>query len=99
MTVPGWLWITGAVVVGLLVVDRVLLWAESRGWIYYRRNKPRGGAAVYHFLEMSSIFSPSMQEVIEVKVQEQKQVDEDGDPLSPSGAPAPDSDEATQGIA
>ena len=75
-------------VLAVVVVDRALLWAESRGWLYYRRNKPRGGASAYHFLEMSSILDPTFNEVIEMKVQEEKQEDESGDP--PTG-PDPES--------
>ncbi|MFE0424992.1 hypothetical protein [Streptomyces sp. NPDC058953] len=36
------LWIAGGVAatgVGALAVDRVLLWAEARRWIYWRRTK------------------------------------------------------------
>ena len=33
------LWVVGFVI-GLFFLDRVLLWAEARGWIYYRVNKP-----------------------------------------------------------
>jgi len=74
----------GAALVALVVFDRLLLWAESRGWIYYRKNKPRGGGAVYHFLEMSSVFSPGIKEVIEVKVSQEQNQDESGDPLGRS---------------
>ena len=85
------LWIVGAVA-GLLTLDRLLLWAESKGWLYYRRNKPRGGAAVYHLLEMSSILDPTFTEVIEMKVQEAKQEVESGDPPPGSQRAAEDSD-------
>lgn len=70
----------------VFVVDRALLWVESRGWLYYRRNKPHGGGSVYHLLEMTSILDPTFNEVIEIKVQEEKQEDESGDP--PTGPEA-----------
>jgi len=34
-----WLWVAGAVV-ALLAVDQVALWAERRGWLYWRKRKP-----------------------------------------------------------
>ena len=77
-------WLASAIV-GLVVLDRVLLWMESRGWIYYRRTKPGRGASTYHLLEMSSVFNPSFQVVQEMRVSEEQQEDEAGDPLGPSG--------------
>lgn len=71
-------------VVGLLVIDRALLWVEAKGWIYYRRNKPRGHASVYHFMEMSAVFNPSFKEVIEIQVEEREQENEDGELLRKS---------------
>jgi hypothetical protein len=40
----------------LWIVDRLLLRAEERGWIYYRRKKPSGGT-------ISSGVSASMREL------------------------------------
>jgi hypothetical protein len=52
--------------IGLLTVvaavDRVLLWLESLGWINYSRNKLSRGGAMYHTLELHSVFDPGMQE-------------------------------------
>jgi len=54
--VPKLLYWGLGIVVGLLVLDRLLLWFESRGWLYYRRTKKRGGGSLYHVLEMHSVF-------------------------------------------
>lgn len=75
-------WILGGAVV-LLAVDRVLLWLEARRWINYRRTGLNRGAATYHTLQLSSIFVPEMQEVIEVKYGEEQQEDDSGDPPGP----------------
>jgi hypothetical protein len=70
--------------IGLLTVvaavDRVLLWLESLGWINYSRNKLSRGGAMYHTLELHSVFDPGMQEVMEVKYAEQQEEDESGAP-------------------
>src|SRR5690606_36414262 len=75
------------VVLLLGAADRLLLAMESRGWINYRRTGLSRGAALYHTFEIQSIFDPSIQPVIEIAYQEQKEQDEAGDP------PARDSDE------
>jgi len=79
-------------VAALAVVDRLLLWMERRGWVYYRNSKGAGrGAVGYHMLEMSSVFDPSHKVVQEIQVMEQKQVDDSGDPLGPqSGRDEPE---------
>ena len=73
------MWTLG-VLAGLFCLDRLLLRAEARGWIYYRRSKPSRGASAYHLLEMSSILDPTFNVVIEQRVSEERQEDEAGDP-------------------
>ncbi|MFF8713154.1 hypothetical protein ACF07T_17245 [Streptomyces sp. NPDC015184] len=50
--------VAGGVAAGicLILVDRTLLWAERRGWIYYRRTKGRTAA-------LAEEFSPAAQAV------------------------------------
>lgn len=76
------LWILG-LMAGVFLLDRFLLWAESRGWIYYRRNKPGRGASTYHLLEWTSTLDPTQREVLEIRVKEERREDESGDPLGP----------------
>lgn len=50
----------------LFLVDRILLWAEARGWIYWR--KRRGSPASAGVLgELVQVFQPSQQFVQEEK--------------------------------
>jgi hypothetical protein len=65
----------------LLLVDRLLLWTERRGWINYRRNGLSRPGALYHALELQSIFDPSIRSVIEISYEEKKNQDDAGDPL------------------
>ena len=76
------LWIVG-LGLGLFLLDRLLLWAEARGWIYYRRNKPGRGASTFHLLEWTSVIDPTQRQVQEIRVKEEQQEDEAGDPLGP----------------
>jgi hypothetical protein len=80
------LWVVGSVV-GLFFLDRVLLWAEARGWIYYRVNKPGRGASTYHLFEWNAAFDPTMRQVQEEMVKEKKEEDEAGDPPGPDDDP------------
>lgn len=67
-------------IAAFVAADRLLLWCESRGWIYYRRNGLRRGAATYHLLEMSSVFDPGFQQIMELRTEERELQDESGDP-------------------
>ena len=64
----------------LFVLDRLLLYLESRGWINYRRRGLGRGAAQYHMLELHSVFEPGVQEVMEVKYAEEVEEDDAGGP-------------------
>jgi hypothetical protein len=75
----GALWIVG-LGVGVFLLDRLLLFFEARGWIYYRRTKGGRGASTYHLLQWTSVLDPTQQQVLELKVQEEKNEDEAGDP-------------------
>ncbi len=59
-----WLWWGLGAVVALLVLDRIALWAESRGWIYWRR-RSRGGGGGGVFADVYLLFQPSRQHIVE----------------------------------
>jgi hypothetical protein len=93
------LWIVG-LAVGLLVLDRALLWVESRGWIYYRRTKPGRGAATYHLLEWNAVLDPTMRQVQEERVREKREEEESGAPPAgdhPGGTTEPEPERPTEG--
>ena len=92
----GVLWVL-ALVVGLLLLDRLLLFFEARGWIYYRRTKGGRGASTYHLLEWTSVLDPSQRQVMELRVSEERQEDEAGDPLGEGGEPGEGRDSAGRG--
>jgi hypothetical protein len=67
----------------LLILDRLLLVFESKGWVNYRRVGLSRGAATYHTLELSSAFNPGFEEVMEVKYAVDKHEDDSGGPPAP----------------
>lgn len=80
------LWLAGGLGV-VWALDRLLLWAEARGWINYRKHGLSRGGATYQALELQSIFNPSTREVMEVKYGEQEKVDESGAPPGKGNGP------------
>ncbi len=68
-----------AVVVGLVVVDRLLLAAERRGWIYWRKTSASPGTAASAMLEMQSMLEPGKTHVLEA-TREEMETDDDGEP-------------------
>ena len=66
-------------VVGLFLLDKLALWAEERGWIYYRTKRSSSGAIGNAFLELQSFFEPSKRHVIEERKRIKKDQQQSGD--------------------
>jgi hypothetical protein len=69
-----WHWPLGILVVaGILLVlcalDRLLLWMERRGWLYYRKKRPSGGAMSSVLSTMQQLVEPQTPNVYEVTEQ------------------------------
>jgi hypothetical protein len=66
---PVWLLGVGAIaglVATLFHLDRLGLWLEDRGWLYYRRKKPRGGVSNLASV-LYDLYDPPVKHVIELK--------------------------------
>lgn len=72
------LWIIGFVI-GFFALDRLALWAESKGWIYWRKKKARTDAMSSVFAEMNVITNPSAEHVITAKQGKKFEERENGD--------------------
>lgn len=72
------LWLLVAAL-GAFLFDRLMLAAEARGWIYWRKKRGSHGMPASAFLEVQRIFEPSKKYVLEVQEQE-PEADEEGDP-------------------
>lgn len=75
---------TLAIVVGvaavLYVLDRLLLAAEDRGWIYWRRSKPSPGTRAGALMELHALLEPDRKHTVEVLREETHEEDDEGDP-------------------
>jgi hypothetical protein len=64
---------------GLFLLDRLALWAERRGWIYWRNTKSRGNTLGSITLELQKIFeSGKAKHVIEAKHDQNKESPDPG---------------------
>ena len=75
---------TLAIVVGvaavLYVLDRLLLAAEDRGWIYWRRSNPSPGTRAGALMELHALLEPDRKHTAEVLREETHEEDDKGDP-------------------
>ena len=75
---------TLAIVVGvaavLYVLDRLLLAAEDRGWIYWRRSKPSPGTRAGALMELHALLEPDRKHTAEVLREETHEEDDEGAP-------------------
>jgi len=58
-------------------LDRLLLWCEWRGWIYYRRTPRIRHSAGTALLNIEALLQPSRQHVVELRLQDQLHREED----------------------
>ncbi len=77
----GWIAIPLLLGAALYGIHRLALWAEDRGWIYYKNQKP--GAYGTAFVHATSMFAPEIEHVIDEQQSEAQKayVTESGDPL------------------
>lgn len=73
-------WIViGGLLVAALLFDRAMLWAERRGWVYWRRNKASRSAWGSAMLELQSIFEPDKEHVLEERARQRGDIQQAGD--------------------
>ena len=72
--------IVAAAAAVLYVLDRVLLAAEARGWIYWRHRKASPGTRAGALMELHALLEPDRKHTAEVLREETREEDEDGDP-------------------
>ncbi|MBP1632277.1 MAG: hypothetical protein H6Q11_565 [Acidobacteria bacterium] len=68
----------------LFGLHRLALWAEGRGWIYYREHRAPAGAVGLAVLEVTSLLDPAVEHVVEEARDARARVEQDE---SGEGAP------------
>lgn len=51
-------------------LHRLALWAEGRGWIYYRTKRMPPGAGGMAMMQVAAIFEPAVEHVVEERFDE-----------------------------
>lgn len=65
---PSWLKISSlllAILVALFALDRLFLWMERRGWVYWRKIKPKGGGIAAGLSAFHELIEPQVREIRE----------------------------------
>lgn len=60
-----WIAVVGVVLLIAWAMDRVLLRAEARGWVFYRRRKASPGTSAAAALTMQAMLQPGARHVLE----------------------------------
>lgn len=82
MKIVPWLVVLG---VALAVLHRLALWAERRGWIFYKHRKASPGSVANGLLQVQALLEPGVRHVVESRLEDVSEENESGDP--PSGEP------------
>jgi hypothetical protein len=75
----NWILTLFITLLGLFVLDRLGLWMESRGWVYWRKKKHGSDGIGNALQELNSLMTPSIRHVIEHREKDLKQRDDQGD--------------------
>ena len=76
-----------ALVAALIALDRAALWAEARGWIYWRRSKRKGSAAGSALLDIGAVFDPGTQHMVDVQEAEPTEETTEDELINPPSRP------------
>ncbi len=84
-------WLVVLLVVSILplgyLLDLLLLWMEDRGWIFYRRSRPDPKNVGPAFLEIEALLQPDRKHVLEQKLDQHEERDDEGGPDKAGGEP------------
>lgn len=69
----------------LYCLHRAAVAAERRGWIYYRKKHGSSGSVGNAFLEVHALFEPAKRHLLEERVREEPEAEQEGDPPKPGG--------------
>jgi hypothetical protein len=78
-----------AIAAALVALDRLLLAAERRGWLYYRKERARPGGVGNAVLAAHALVEPQMRALVEQRAERPAESEAAGDPPLP-GAEAGD---------
>ncbi len=77
-------WFLVAVTLLVYLLHRLALWLEAQGWLYYINQRPKRPSISSALLEIQTFVEPQKRELLEIRHEEEKQMEEgeSGEPLS-----------------
>lgn len=79
-----------AIGAALYLFDRLLLWMERKGWVYWRKTKRRTGPGVGNaLLEIQTLVEPAARHVLELRQEVKEDSPNPADPPSNDGGSRP----------
>ncbi len=78
-------WIAG-ILLGFLILDRLFLWMEARGWMYWRRKKASPRSLGTALMEIHAALEPGKRHVLEELRRDHEEEDGEGGPEDPEKA-------------
>lgn len=75
LPIAGW---TAAAAAALVALDRLALWMERRGWIYWRRRRGRGSGVGNALLDVHALLEPDRRAMVDAIRSEDEEVEKDG---------------------
>jgi hypothetical protein len=79
----GWIKITVVLILVILaffLLDRLFLWMEGKGWIYWRKRKASAGVMGTALAELHSLVEPSKRNIVEAKREIREEKNREGNP-------------------
>jgi hypothetical protein len=76
------IWIS-CILLGLFLADRLFLWLESRGWMYWRRKQGSPRSVGTALMEIHANLEPGKRHVIEELKRDDEEEDGEGGPQDP----------------
>lgn len=70
-----WWWVALVVLVSMGALDRLMLAAERRGWIYWRRRKAAPGTAGSGLLSLGALLEPAKEHVLQEQDRQAADID------------------------
>ncbi|MFZ2029107.1 MAG: hypothetical protein WAU68_02275 [Vitreimonas sp.] len=72
-------WISASAITAI-VLDRIGLWAEAKGWVYWRRKKASSTSIGAILSDLNAVTNPSAQHVVEAKQSKKLEERDNSDP-------------------
>jgi hypothetical protein len=83
VTVLKTLLVLAGLVLAVWLLHRLAVWAEDRGWIYYRKKTGSATGLGNAFLEVQSLLEPGTKEVLEARLEDSSEETDVGAPPKP----------------